>query len=239
MERFSALVLSHDVDVVRIINKSLEEYGLEARIARSVREANEIFKQRRFDLAVCDYDIPGARQLAYLEPTSAWKGMVFAVIRREQLSQLNGLRIHLTLPKPLTPGLVGKGLKAAYCTMAHERRYAQRYDVDAPASSATLVNRGEPCTLHEARVLNVSRTGMCLATQEMLPQNGIVRAAFALPGSDELIHVAGNVVWSKAPGQAGIRFSHLPPSDQKKVEEWLMRESGLDDAAVPLSTRIG
>src|SRR5690242_17315908 len=95
MERFAALVLSHDVDVLRIINKSLEEYGLEANVARSVREANELLKQRRFDLAVCDYDLPGADQLAYLEPTSAWRGMVFAVVRPGHLTELHGSRVHL------------------------------------------------------------------------------------------------------------------------------------------------
>lgn len=221
MEHFSALVLSHDVDVLRVVNKAMGEYGLVANFARSVREANDLLKQRRFDLAVCDYDIPGARQLAYLEPTSAWRGMVFAVIRPEQLSEVSGLRVHLTLPKPLTPGLFGKGLKAAYCTMAHERRAAQRYPVNVEASSATLVSRGDSCSLPRARVLNVSRTGMCLATQEMLPQNSIVRASFLLPGCDEQIHAAGNVMWTKAPGQAGIRFTHVPPSDQKKLEEWL------------------
>src|SRR5579864_7273609 len=76
MERFSALVLSHDLEAVRVINKALEEYGLEANIVRSVRNANELLKERRYDLALCDYDLPGTRQFAYLEPNSPWRGMV-------------------------------------------------------------------------------------------------------------------------------------------------------------------
>jgi PilZ domain len=232
MERFSALVLSHDVDVLRVINKALEEYGLEANIARSVREANDLLKQRRFDLAVCDYDLPGAQQLTYLEPTSAWRGMVFAVVRPNHLAELHGLRVHLTLSKPLTSGLFGKGLKAAYCTMAHERRAAMRYPVEAPASSATLVHRGETRSLPGARVVNISKTGMCIATREMLPQHATVRAAFSLPRSGEVMHVAGNVAWTKAPGQAGIRFTHVPPSDQKALEEWLQAQLPRELSAV-------
>jgi|SRR5579864_4424419 len=114
MERFSALVLSHDLEAVRVINKALEEYGLEANIVRSVRDANELLKERRYDLALCDYDLPRTRQFAYLEPNSPWRGMVFALIGRDRASEIRGQRIHLTLPKPLSPGLLGKGLKAAY-----------------------------------------------------------------------------------------------------------------------------
>lgn len=221
MERFSALVLTRDSETLRVINKAFEEYGLEANIVGNVRDANELLKDRRFDLAVCDCDFPGAQQLAYFNPDSAWRGMVFALIGKEQLSNVRGYRAHLTLPKPLTQGLFSKGLKAAYTTMAHERRAAFRSPVEADATTAELVDRDEQQTLSWARVVNVSRTGMRLQTRELLPQHATVRLSFELPENRGLISVEGEVVWAKAPGQAGVRFTHLPATSQRRLTDWL------------------
>lgn len=49
MERFSALVLTRDLETLRVINRAFEEYGLEANVVRNVRDANELLKGRRFD----------------------------------------------------------------------------------------------------------------------------------------------------------------------------------------------
>lgn len=221
MERFSALVLSHDIDAVRVINKALEEYGLEAKVARSVRDANELLKERRYDLAVCDYDLPGTGQFAYLDPNSAWKGMVFALVRRNGISEVRGQRVHLTLPKPLSLALFGKGLRAAYSTMAQERRASLRHPVGVEASLAELINKGEHQMLAHARVLNISRTGLCLETKFMLPQHAGIHVSFNLPQNGGLVDLAGTVVWAKSSGQSGIKFTSTSGLAQKRLEDWL------------------
>lgn len=221
MERFSALVLSQDGEVLRVINKAFEEYGLEANVVNNVREANELLKDQRFDLAVCDYDSPGTQQLAYLDPGSAWRGMVFALIRQGQASKVRGQRIHMTLPKPISQGLFCKGLRAAYTTMAHERRAAFRCPVDVEVSWMELIEHGEVRELPWAKVLNVSRTGMCLETLELLPQQATVRVTFELPENHGLVNVEGQVMWAKSPGKSGLRFNHLPAVSQKTLTDWL------------------
>lgn len=217
---FSACTL-RDADAVRVINKALEEYGLQANIARSVCDANDLLKDRRFDLAVCDYDLPDTRQFAYLEPGSAWRGMVFALIRPNRLGEIHGQRVHLTLPKPLSPGLFGKGLKAAYSTMAHERRASLRYPLDVQTSLAEVVGGAAPRTLPRAKVLNISRTGICLETMSMLPQHATVRVSFDLPVNGGLMDFAGIVVWTKASGQSGIKFTNVSASAQKQLDDWI------------------
>ncbi|HEY6254055.1 MAG TPA: response regulator [Candidatus Angelobacter sp.] len=221
MERFSALVLSHDTDAVRVINKALEEYGLEAKIARSVRDANELLKERKYDLAVCDYDLPGTGQFAYLEPNSHWRGMVFALVGRNQVSEIRGQRVHLTLPKPLSPGVFSKGLKAAYSTMAHERRASLRHPVGVQASMAEMADKGERHTIPGAKVLNISHTGMCLETKPMLPQHASLRMTFDLPEYGGVVEVAGTVMWAKATGQSGIKFTSVSAVSQKRLDDWL------------------
>lgn len=220
MERFSALILSQDRETLRVINKAFEEYGLEANVVHNVREANELVKDRRFDLAVCDYDSPGTQQLAYLDPDSAWRGMVFALVRQGQFNKVHG-RVHLTMPKPLTQGLFSKGLRAAYTTMAYERRAALRYPVEVDAAWVEVVSHDSQSQLNWTKVLNVSRSGMCLETKELLPQDVTVRITFELPQNGGLINVEGDVVWVKAPGKAGVRFRHLPATSQKRLTDWL------------------
>lgn len=221
MERFSALVLSQDHDTLRVINRAFEEYGLEAKVVHNVRDANELVRDRRFDLAVCDCDSPGTDQLAYLEPGNAWNGMIFALVRKGQMARLSGQRIALTLPKPLNQGLFSKGLRAAYATMAHERRAAFRYPVEAQAVWTEVIYQQETQELGWARILNVSRTGICVQTHDLLPQHATVRVAFELPDNGGLINAEGEVVWGKAPGKSGVRFSHLPASSQKRLTQWL------------------
>lgn len=221
MERFSALVLSQDGDTLRAINRAFDEYGLETSVAHSIGDANELLKEQRFDLAVCDYDFPGASQFTYLDPANAWRGMVFALVRQGQHSQVRGQRVHLTLLKPLTAGLIARSLRAAYTTMAHERRAAFRHPVETEASWAELIDHGEQTRLGWARVVNISRTGMCLETEELLPQHALVRVAFELPQQGGLVNVEGEIVWAKSPGQSGLRFNHLPAVSHTRLTEWL------------------
>lgn len=221
MERFSALVLSRDGSVLRVIHRACEENGVETKIVGSIRDANELLKDKRFDLAVCDCDFPAASELAYLDPRSAWRGMVFALVRQEQPDAMHGRRVHVTLSKPLTERIFSRGLRAAYTTMVHERRAAFRYALDVPVSWAELVQRGERRDLGSAKVLNISRTGMCLETSQLLPQQATVQIAFELPPHGGLLNADGEVVWSKSPGESGIRFNHLPAASQKRLTEWL------------------
>jgi hypothetical protein len=222
MERFSALVLSQDFETLRAINRALEEYGLTASVVRNVRDANEMLKNRRFDLAVCDYDFPGANQLAYLDPGNAWRGMVFAVVRQEHLGKIGERRVHLTMQKPLSQGIFSKGLRAAYTTMVHERRAAFRYPVDVQAISAEMIYRHDQTKLSWAKIINVSRSGMCVECPELLPQHATIRVSFGLPENGNVVSVEGEAVWGKAPGRLGVRFTNIGAASQKRLTEWML-----------------
>lgn len=221
MERFSALVLSQDGETLRIINKVLEEHGLEASIVHNIGQANQLLKDQKFDLAVCDYDLPGAQELSYLQPGNAWRGMFFALIHQEQVSYVRGRRVHITLPKPITPRLFSRGLRAAYTTIVHERRSALRVPVEVEASWAELNVHGERRELDWARIVNVSQTGMCLHTRQLLPQQATVAVNFELPQQGGLVTLEGEVVWAKSPGRCGLRFKHIPAAAQKRLMAWL------------------
>jgi c-di-GMP-binding flagellar brake protein YcgR len=72
-----------------------------------------------------------------------------------------------------------------------------------------------------AQIVNISQTGMCLQSEEMLPQNGGLALDFTVPHRQLVLQLRGIVMWSHASGRAGVKFSELKPADQRNLEDWL------------------
>jgi len=221
VERFSALVLSHDADALRVINRTLEANGVEINVFSKARDAEEAITRRRYDLAVYDYDVPGAEWLSCLDPATTFRAMVFVLASQSKLAEIHGKRIHLLLPKPLTAGLLSKGLKAAYSTMAQDRRTSYRHSVDLQPLSAELVYHGATYTLENIKIVDLSRTGMRLDGSTKLPEGATVHVDFRLPEIGESVHASGKVIWTNESGHAGVKFSHLQASEEKFLHQWL------------------
>jgi hypothetical protein len=221
MEQFEGLVLSQDDETLRVIHKTFDECGVHGQTVGSVQDANELMKDRGFDLVVCDYDVTGVNRLVYSKSGSSWRGMLFALLSPEHVGKAQGQRVHFTLPKPVTHGLLGRCLRAAYSSMIHEKRTASRYPVEIYAAVAELRNCGQRSALTSPMVVNLSRSGMCLKTRELLPQESMVRVTFELPQDCGAITVDGTVVWSKSPGESGIQFKRLTAASQKCLTQWL------------------
>jgi CheY-like chemotaxis protein len=223
VERFSALVLSHDAEALRVINRTLDANGVEMNVFSKARDAEEAITRRRYDLAVYDYDVPGAEWLSCLDPATTFRAMVFVLTSQSKLSEIHGKRIHLLLPKPLTAGLFSKGLKAAYSTMAQDRRTSYRHSVDLQPISAELISHGATYALANVKIVDLSRTGMRmrLDARTKLPEGGTVNVDFRLPEIGEAVHASGKVIWVNESGHAGIKFNHLRASEEKYLHQWL------------------
>jgi PilZ domain len=44
---------------------------------------------------------------------------------------------------------------------------------------------------------------------------------FALPGTTELVHGTGMVVWANAVEDAGVEFTFIPEAERLQLEHWL------------------
>ena len=105
---FSALLLSRDSLPLDAVKKAFEEYGVEIRRVRTAEEANHLIRGSRFDLAICDYDVPGAPEMACLNSFSKWGGITMVVLRDAMIRETQGKRIHFTVPKPVTADLLAE-----------------------------------------------------------------------------------------------------------------------------------
>jgi CheY-like chemotaxis protein len=239
MKPFSALLLSADPGSLAVTQKILEEYGVSVQIAGSAVAADQLIRKSMFDLGIFDNDVPGALDLASGCAGSSNPKMVFALVRAAAWHDVRGKRVQFVVQKPFTADLFARSLRAAYGTMVRERRLAFRHPVGIkPDSSVLLQERGDQ-PLHSTSILDLSQTGMCIQTMEILPQGAALKINFHLPESREVIHVTGTVMWTRASGRTGIKFTHVPAVEQKHLVEWLDSrlpyEIGTISRAVPAS----
>jgi CheY-like chemotaxis protein len=233
MEPFSALLLSNDSAALAITQKVLEEYGVTVKTAGSASAAEHLLKTAKFDLGVFDYELPDVLNLAVARSTYANPKMVFALLPTGHMKDLHGKRVHFVVQKPFTADLFARSLRAAYGTMVRERRLAFRHPVEiVPVTSLLLVEKGNQC-LHSANILDLSQTGMCIQTMEILPQGAALQIDFHLPETRDAVHVTGIVMWTRASGRTGVKFAHVPPEELKLLISWLNSRLPYDVQNVP------
>jgi hypothetical protein len=232
---FSALLLLPEAGPARMAQKVLEDHGILTFSAASVPDAAQLMRGRRIDLVIFDGDLPWANQLAFLAPSAPWRGVAMSISARGR-NYLNGKRVHFMLPKPVSAGLLERGLKAAYTNMAQQRIATYRHNVSARLVSGTISHRGWQRTLHHVNILNVSQTGLCLNAAEPLPHGASLSMSLAFPeGSSSAhaggsVHASGSIVWSHSSGRTGVAFDRSTCPEMKKLQErlntWLPPELG-------------
>ncbi len=221
MEPFSALVVCADPGPLGVMQRVLEEHGVSIKVAATVPAADHLMKPSKFDMAILDNDVPGALELAPLKVAIGAPKMIFALVRSVKENEVRDKRVHFIVQKPFTPDLFSRSVKAAYGPMLRERRAGYRHSVQIAPASCILTHDNREETLARATILDLSQTGYCLQTREMLPQHAIVRIEFQLPDNSALIHAAGSVMWSKAPGKTGIKFTNIPIAERVSLNAWL------------------
>lgn len=218
---FSALFLSNYRCASEGIRKLFDAYGVDLLCAQTAADADQWVRGRRLDLVLCDYDAPGASDLACLQPNTKWRGISMVIVGAQHTHDLRGRRIHFTLSKPLSLDVVGRSLRASYTTMARHRLAAYRHSLALKPLAGTLEYRGRQRPLTYTSIANLSQTGLCLAGPEPLPQGGTVSVNFSLPDTDEVLNVLGTIIWSDTSGKSGVSFRRISAEQEKRLQQSL------------------
>jgi hypothetical protein len=203
------------------------------KVVPSTQAAEKLIKTIRFDLGVFDNDVPEALNLTAKRGMSVNPQMIFALLRGPQLNDVRGKRVHFVVQKPFTADLFARSLRAAYGTMIRERRVAFRHPVQIHPISSVLIQEQGKQTLQSSIILDLSQTGLCIQTKEILPQGSTLQVDFYLPDSKELIHATSSVMWTRASGRTGLKFTHVPAAEQKHLSAWLDSILPFDAEAIP------
>jgi CheY-like chemotaxis protein len=222
-----SLLLSRDIEVVRILRPTLEKLSIQVEICHEAKHAREILDAGKFDAVIVDCDdiqggielLQGVRGMA-----SNQTAVTFAVLNGKQTTtqQAFGMGVNFVLQKPISGLNASRCFNAALGFMERERRRYYRQ----PVEMAVEVRIEEK--KWKATSTNISEGGIAIVVQEPLPKNGRPYLRFTLPESRSPIELESEVAWADMKGHAGLRFLNVPANSQLSLEKWLNREMGKD-----------
>jgi hypothetical protein len=232
---FTALLLSREAQTVDTMDKTFEDFNIDADLCLSAPSALRLLEEREFDLLVLDFDSKGAMGVMDSKGTNQHKhpNAVIAITHGPSvLKTALSKRVCFEVQKPFTAALMAKTLKAAYSLIIKEKRATFRHAINAVAS-ASFKDNGEKRVLSDILITDISETGMIIKTAGPLPLQTTILVGFKLPETRNQVHATCSVTWSNADGNAGIRFLSVPPLEQRDLQRWLDARCPWDAELMP------
>ncbi|HZW91534.1 MAG TPA: response regulator [Candidatus Eremiobacteraceae bacterium] len=218
-----SLLLSRDVEVVRVMRPTLEKLSIQVEICPEAKKASEILFAEKFDAVIVDCDdLPGGREvLQGLRATPSNKNSVtFAVLngKKTTTQEAFGMGVNFVLQKPINNLNAARCFQAALNFMERERRRYYRQPVKMPVRM--VLDEKE---LH-ATSTNISEGGIALISHQAIPKNGRPRLHFTLPQTGMVFEVDSEVAWADVKGHVGLRFHNVSQRSQEQLEQWLVEQ---------------
>jgi CheY-like chemotaxis protein len=215
------LLLCADVQFLGITRNVLNQLHVTPKIVGGAEGALAMIQEQEFDVIVVDWrEIDNlADFLCAVRRSKLNRECVLVAIVRDllDLRQAFAAGVQLLIHKPASAVQIERCLRAAYCARVAQRRKQHRELVNIVASIRT---RAWP--LAEAVIFNLSEGGVGMRTEDHLSLSAgeELDLRFALPESDEMVDIAGVVVWRTA-GACGVRFGHIPEGQREALQLWL------------------
>ena len=215
-----SLLLSQDIDLVRVIRPTLEKLSIDVEICHEARQATDILIAEKFDAVIVDCDDlkGGIEVMEGLRNTPSNKSSVmFAVLngKKTTTQQAFSMGANFVLQKPISILNASRCFHAALNFMLQERRRYFRH----PVKLQVAIVLGEKTV--KATSTNISESGIALMLREALPKGAKPRLQFTLPDTKYSFDIEGEVVWTDMKGRCGLRFHGVEKSTQQQLELWL------------------
>ena len=223
----NSLLLSRDVEVMRILRPALEKLAIDVQVCQEAREASEILLSEKFDAVIVDCDdLPGGFEvLQELRATPSNKSSVaFAILNGKKTTTQDVFKmgINFVMQKPISSLNASRCLHAALNFMTVERRRYFRQ----PVKMAVKLIAAEKEV--EATSTDISEGGMALMVRRALPKNATPHVHFTLPESSIALSLETQVAWADLKGRVGLRFMNMADSSRESLEKWLDRQMAKD-----------
>jgi PilZ domain len=229
--QLDGLLLTRDARVVSVMNQILGSFAIDAEVCGEIDSALDAVSHRRLDTVIVDWDgVSDPTRVVRTARKSSPNSNSTIVAMVNEGSETHALLVgaNFMILKSADLDHVNRCMRAAYGTMLQNRRRAARVPVDLP--TVATVESGKI----EARISDLSVSGLALQCKQPLQINQDVLAHFSLPGVAGVVHVTGRVVNANSSGRAGIRFSFVPEEDLSSLENWLAIElAKLEKAEMP------
>jgi len=215
-----SLLLSQDLELVRVIRPTLEKLSIDVEICHEARQATDILIAEKFDAVIVDCDDlkGGLAVMEGLRATPSNKNSVtFAILngKKTTTQQAFGMGANFVLQKPISVLNASRCFHAALNFMIKERRRYFRH----PVKMLVRIVLGDKTV--RATSTNVSESGIALMLREALPKGAKPRLQFTLPETRHELDLDAEVVWADVKGHAGLRFQEVEKETQQQLENWL------------------
>jgi CheY-like chemotaxis protein len=215
-----SLLLSQDLELVRVIRPTLEKLSIDVEICNEARQATDILIAEKFDAVIVDCDDlkGGLAVMEGLRATPSNKNSVtFAILngKKTTTQQAFGMGANFVLQKPISVLNASRCFHAALNFMIKERRRYFRH----PVKMLVRIVLGDKTV--RATSTNVSESGIALMLREALPKGAKPRLQFTLPETNHELDLDAEVVWADVKGHAGLRFQEVEKETQQQLENWL------------------
>ena len=230
-----SLVLCSDEKIVRVLRRVLSDLDIGIEHCTEPDGAIRKLTRERFEAVIIDCtDQKTASQVLKSARSAPCNKRAIAVAIMDGHTGLRSafdMGAHFVLYKPVSSERARSSFRAARALMKRERRRNTRVGIQI---SVTLNNHQ---TGFNQRVVttDLSEGGMAVQLPKKQRSPGPWEMSFALPGTDKLVEVMGEVAWQNAGGHVGIRFTNLGVDTSHVLRTWLNQncaESEKDDPPV-------
>jgi CheY-like chemotaxis protein len=216
----TSLLICADEDSVQMLNRVLEELGIQVELCAEVARAAIRLAQQRFDLIIFDCKKPrDVMSLLHESRSSKLNEASLAVVvvsGQENIREIFSLGVNFVLYKPVSHERALSSLRAAQNVLFRDKRRKARATVH---TQATIDYAGGEQV--RATLVDLAEDGMAVNFGKKLPPTCKVYFQFQLPGQTANVRLSGQVVWQDWNGRAGIQFVDVPQSSRRVLQEWL------------------
>ena len=181
--------------------------------------APERVQKGRYEAIVLYYDgsTQAAEMVQRIRSGVSNRDAVLFVLSSE-LAQSTSFRVRANfyINQPVSEQSVIACMKSAYGLLVRSRSRWHREPVSASAFLNLGLIKNVPAT-----ITNLSQGGMSIRSPHLLRPQQLILARFGLPGTDDLLCVSAQVVWTRADGSAGLRFADVPEPTLKVLRAWV------------------
>lgn len=227
-----ALLFSRDQAIIDLAGEVLKTLDIEVTQSNAEEDAVQRLASTKFDAIVVDNaDARGAVEvLSAAKSLSSCEqsiGIVLA-ISPSSIAFADGARSHMVLYRPLSADRLRTGIRSALGLRSdgEEARESPRAPIRIPA---TLRGAGLDVTL--AFITNLSAGGAALYVGQSIPSASIQTIEFSLPGEQDNLSSAVELIWRDVQGRMGIRFASMSAAFAESLEKWSAAHSEVQRAA--------
>jgi CheY-like chemotaxis protein len=216
-----SMVVSRDFQEVSVLECILGSLKISVSVEPDTAKAKTRIAKSKLDAVIVDRDLLGSEQIVDSVLTSRNGNAVPLVLLSSspERHDLPASGATYYFEKPISVEQAVRTLSAARNLILNGRLRYHRHALAIPVELSLARGR-----TFSAEIMNLSQGGMRIRAPREIAPAGPWKLRFKLPGVRAMIRATGELAWTDANGNAGVRFLNLAAHYQRFLKLWLERQ---------------